>query len=884
MKRTRQSDDDFAREVEAHLALEADSLKEEGVDPVDAPDAARRRFGNVTSARERFHDATRGRWLEDANRDLRYAWRSLVKAPGIAVIAIVSIAIGVGANAAMFSVADGLILRPLPVPRAADIVTIRATTPGIGLRNPRISHPDFLDLRAAARSFDALVAYRFVIAGMASRPGDLAERKVGFAVSGTFFDALSVRPTLGRGFRADEDVVAGRDAVVVLDDAEWRRRFGGDPDVLNRQIRIGGLNFTIVGVAPRGFTGIDGAVYPAFYIPLAMSSAVQTGGPVDQLASRDFRALVVKARLRPGVTLAQARADVQQVAASLSAAHPETNRDRGLTVQTELASRAEGAGETDARLASMLMALALAVLIVACCNVAGLLLSRAPARARELALRLAIGAGRRRLFRQLLTESLLLALGGGALGLLVGYAAITVFQQLEFPTDVPLKLGFELNRRVLLVGLAAAAASAVLASLVPAWRATRTDLVRTLKEQSADDGTRPRLWGRATLVCAQVALSLALLTVSVFLYRAFHAELGKGPGFRTDRLLLMTFDPGLVRYDESQTSTFYDRLKDAVLATPGVTSAGLSTFVPMKNDTFSREPVAPEGFQLPPGADNVGVLSARVDHDFFRTIDIPIRRGRSFSATDTATTPPVVVVNETFASRYWPGQDAVGRRIRLDSLNRVSAEVIGVVADAKYGWIAEAPLEFIYLPRSQAFEAESTLLVETEGDAAALAAILRDVAQSVDPNVPLYGVRTMSDFYYSRAVHTTNLLVGSIGTMGVMGLVLAMAGLYGLVSFAVGRRTREFGIRMAVGAEPRALLRTVLAHGLRLTVIGIGLGLLVSLAAANALRAAFPAAGTVDTATYLIVVPLLLLVTALAALAPARRASRIDPLVALRSE
>ena len=821
--------------------------------------------------------------LETFWLDLRHGVRMLAKNPGFAIIAILSIALGVGANVGMFSIADALLLRPLPVPRPGDVVTVAATTAGIGFRNSRLSYPDYVDVRDQSRSFDGLVGFRFVVTSFGERRDEPAQRKFGLAVSANLFEVMGIQPARGRSFRPDEDQAAGRDLVVILDHREWTQQFGADPEIVGRTIRIAGTPFTVIGVAPADFTGIDGAVYPAFYIPLAAFSSVQSGVPSDERAQRDLQVLIVKGRLRPGITMAQANADVDQIALSLQRSYPGTNRSQGFVVRTELEARSL-LNPFDTVLITMLMTLAVAVLIVACANVAGLLTSRAPVRAREVALRLAMGAGHGRLVRQLMTESLILAASGGALGLAVGYGVIAAFQQLELPTDVPLKLTFELDRRAFVFGLLVAAASAILSSLVPAWRAARTDLVSSLKDPAAVASQRTRLWGRSTLVCAQVALSCVLLTVSVSLYRAFQVELGRGPGYRTDDILMMAFDTELVKYDDPRTDLFFRTLKERIVALPGVRSVALSSSVPMKADTLEREQIAPQGFEFPAGTENVSVLSARIDEDYFATIDIPVVRGRGFRSTDTADAPPVVVVNQTFAARYWPAQDAVGKRVRLDDRQQVFAEVVGIAADAKYIWVAEPPTEFIYLPRTQVSTPESTLLVESEGDPAALAAPLREIVGALDPSMPIFGVRTMENFYAARAVHTTNLIVGSVSGMGTMGTTLAIVGLYGLVAYATNRRTREIGVRLAVGADPKSVLTMVVRHGLVLLAWGLAGGVIGSVAAGRLLSAAIPIASGVDIQTYLVVICVLMGVTVMAVYFPARRAARVDPVTALRTE
>jgi predicted permease len=583
----------------------------------------------------------------------------------------------------------------------------------------------------------------------------------------------------------------------------------------------------------------------------------------------------------------QAAEEVGLIAANLQRSYPDTNRNQGLTTRTEFDARVDARPQL-AGGALMLMTLSMTVLIVACANVAGLLTSRAPVRAREMSLRLAIGAGRLRLLRQLIVESLLIAVGGGAIGLLIASSAIVLFQGLQLPTDVPLKLDFDLNNRVLIVGLIVAALSAVGSSLVPAWKSTRTDLVSPLKAQASADPGRTRLWGRNLLVCGQVALSLVLLTVAVFLFRAYQTEYGRGPGFRTDHVLLMSFQPDLAGYDEARSDRFYDQLKDRAGAIPGVRSVAFTSSVPFDGISIENTAVAPEGVQLAAGAESVRVRSARVDEGYFDTLDIRIVEGRPFRETDTVNTPRVAIVNETFASRYWPARNAVGRRFRLVGDNGDSSwvDIVGIAMDTKYRNISEGPTEFVYYTRRQMAAPDSTILLHTGSDPQAFAAPLRAAVQAIDPNMPVFGVRSMEEFYRASSVSVTNLLVELVGGMGTMGLALSIVGLYGLVAYSVNRRTREIGIRMAVGAPSGSVLRMVLRHGLFLAGGGTVLGVVASAMVAGVLRVAFPfpSVAAVDILTYVIVVPTLLGVTLLAAYIPARRAARIDPLLALRQE
>jgi predicted permease len=427
--------------------------------------------------------------------------------------------------------------------------------------------------------------------------------------------------------------------------------------------------------------------------------------------------------------------------------------------------------------------------------------------------------------------------------------------------------------------------SALLSSLVPAWRASHaTDLSHTLRTGTSNVPRQSRLWGRNGLVAGQVALALMLLTVTVYLSRSFQAELSR-PGFRTDHILLSKFEPTLAGYDKARTEAFYRQLKDRARALPGVTSVGMTSIMPLNQDNREPTPIVPEGFQLPQGIESITVLASRIDEGYLNTMAIPLVRGRDVAPTDTATTPLVVLVNQALASRYWPGQEAIGKRIRLVRREgQPWAEVVGVTADNKFNWIGEGPTPWLYLAQRQDLGFRSTLLVAGAGDAAALAAPLRDIVKDLEPNMPISGVRTMEEFYYGNATGTVLALTRVVGTMGLLGLSLALVGLYGLVAYAAARRTREIGIRMAVGAPSSSVLRMVLRHGFALAVSGVVVGVIGSVAVGGLIRSVFPNAGAIDPTTYLLVVPVLVAVTLLAAWIPARRAARTDPLVALRQE
>jgi predicted permease len=821
-------------------------------------------------------------------QDLKHGVRMLRKNPGFSFVAMTSIAVGVGANAAMFSLADTLVLRPLTAPRSDEIVNVTTVVPKSGFSTPTsaaLSYPDYEEVRDRNRSFSSLAGFRLIVASFANRNDQPAQRTFGMAVSGNLFDMLGVQPVLGRAIGVDDDRV-GRDAGVVLDHDLWQQQFAADRNVVGRVIRVAGVDMTVIGVMPPGFSGPDQFVHPAFYVPFAIMPSLKTVGSALDLTSREVRNIAVKGRLRPGVTVSEAAEDVGLIGANLQRAYPDTNRNFGLTAQTEFDARV-AARPPLAGAAVMLLTLSLTVLLVASANLAGLLASRAPVRAREMALRLAIGAGRLRLARQLVVESLLLAVGGSALGLLIASGVIVLFQGLQFPTEVPLKLAFELDARVLLVGLVVATMTAVGSSLVPAWQSTRTDLVSTLKNVGGTEQRRLRLWGRHLLVSGQVGLSLVLVTIAVFLYRAYHNEYGRGPGFRTDNVLLMSFEPDLAGYDTERADRFYDLLVDRVRDIPGVRTASLTSSVPFDAISIENFAVVPEGYQFPAGIESVRVRSARVDEQYFETLGIRLVEGRSFRRTDTRDAPAVAVVNETFASRYWPGVSPIGRRFQLlDGNTKTPMQIVGVAANTRIRTLSEGPTEFVYYSRRQVLAPDSTILVHTENEPTSIAGPLRAAVQSIDPNVPVFGVRTMDEFYRASSVTLTNLLIQIVGGMGTMGLALAIVGLYGLVAYSVNRRTREIGIRMAVGAHSGSVLLMVMRQGLLLAAAGTLLGVLASAATSGVLRAAFPFPDEprVDVITYVLVVPTLFAVTLLAAYIPARRAARIDPLRALRQD
>jgi predicted permease len=822
--------------------------------------------------------------------DIRYALRMLRQNPGFAFTAIISIALGVGANSAIFSFADALLLRPLPVEKASQVVTVSEVGPRGRFLD--VSYPDYVDFRDHNRSFDGLVAFELAPAGFAADEKTQPQLKWGYAASGNFFQVLGVEPRLGRGFRPEENQLPARDAVIVLSHELWQHDFAADPSVIGRHIRLNGTDFSVIGVAPESFTGMDPFVRPAFYIPVMSRPILMPSS--NTLTNRNARDYSVKGRLKPGVSLRGAADEIAALAKSLEQSNAETNRGFGATVRTEVQVRTEGYS-LDAILTGIQSALAMIVLAIACANVANLMLSRGRARAREIAVRLAIGAGRGRVVRQLMVESLLIALAAGAVGMLIAGFVVDMFSTLEIPGDIPVKLDFQLNERVVFFNFLVSVVSAVLFGLVPALQCTKTDLVSATKAGEADQA-RKRFFGRSALVTAQIAGSLVLLVAATIMYRGFTYKIDQDRGFRVDHRLTMRIDPTLAGYTLDQTDQIYKTLVERARQVPGVKSAALSFNIPLFSTNINQWNVEPEGYEFPAGQRDVPVFADTVDPNFFQTFGVPIIAGRGFLPSDRADSPPVVIVNAKFAERYLGG-NPIGKRVRIADDKGAWAEVVGVTVTGKHLAIWEPPQDFIYRPLAQRPESRMTLIAETYGDPAALAGPLKETVRSINPNLTVFAVRTMEDIFYQRSVKVRNIFIGFIAALGFMGLALALVGLYAVVSYQVSRRTREIGIRMALGAARADVVKMVLHHAAGMSVAGVAIGVVLSLFAVGGIRAAAlstgdpmtPAGGAINPALFITLIfaalPLALIATTLLAAAiPARRASHIDPQQALRQE
>ncbi len=810
-------------------------------------------------------------------QELRHAIRVLAKNPAFTTVAAVSLALGIGANSAIFSLADALLLRPLPVKDAGAVVAVQSTTPegGMGFA----SFPDFRDWRDRSRSFDDMVAFQLTTGGFAESSTAIPQMRAGMLASNNLFRAMGVEPTIGRAFSPTEGVTPGKDAIIVLSHDFWRDQFASDRSVVGRTVRLNGLDFQVIGIAPESFTGMDQYFRPSYYAPLTMAQRL-AGDKEDANEKRDSRRYAVRGRLKSGVTREAAQAELAGIAANLEREYPAENRHRSVTVRTELDARIKQS-PPDAALVAGLMFLVGLVLLIACANVANLLLARARGRTREIAVRLAIGASRMQLVRQLMLESLVLAALACGLGVIIGFFCIEFLRTFKIPSDIPIVFDPRMNVRVLLFSMAVSAVSALAAGLVPAWRAASPSLVPALRSASAGSSARVGSIGRNILIIGEIAMAMVLLVAAGMLVDGFRKMLVLNPGFRTDHLLTMDFDPSLAKYTAEQSQSFYRYMRERGHALPGVKSVSLLRSVPFAPMQMS-ESVAPEGYQFAKGQESDNVMGNVVDENFFDTFRTPILKGRGFTAADKAGARRVGVVNEQFAKVYWPGQDPIGKRFRIGSAKGESVEVVGLAKTGKYLFLGESAMTFFYLPYDQSPKIAMTLLVESNGDPTDLAAPMQQLAHSFDPNLPVYNVRTLADYYEKRAITAPRMILRSVMAMGLTGLAIAMMGLYGLIAYTVTRRTAEIGIRIAIGAQRNDILRMVLRQGLTLGVIGVVVGSAISILAARAISAGLVGMATPNAATFIIVPFALMAITLVACYAPAFRASRIDPLIALR--
>lgn len=817
-------------------------------------------------------------------QDVRFAVRSLSKAPLFTLAAVATLALGIGANAALFSVTDGMVLRPPDVPNPGNLVRVFTSTKDTPYGE--VPYPDFQDFRRQATSVSGLVAYESADFALAARPEASATYLGGWLVSANFFTVLGVEPTRGRGFLPEEDVTPS--SVAVISHRLWQREFGGDASVIGREVLVSGAPITIVGIAPEHFVGTESFFHPDLFIPLSAVRTVYPNTPAAILERRADRWLTVLGRLAPGVTANEASSEFAVLAERLARAYPDTNRDRTAVVMPEMTARTQ-LDQGGAEGATVILGLVGFVLLLACANVANLVLSRNAYRVRDIALRAAMGATRAQLVRQLLTESTVLALAGGGGSLIVGGWAIAYLSRvIIIPSALPLYLDLRLDARVLAVTGAATFVAALLTGLFPALHTSRTSLNAVLKQRP--EPLSRRVTPRTVLVVVQVAISVLVVVAAGLMVQASSAAQRVDPGFRRDRVLLLSFNPGLVRYDPARTSTFYQQLVERTREVPGVEAVGLTRFLPLGVNSGSLTLLI-EGARTPEGQGRVSIAETVVDPGYWRVLRTPIVRGRVFDDRDTATSPRVAIVNETFAATFWPNEDPLGKTVRIPDVTgpggaqTLVVEVVGVARDGKYQQLAEATRPFIYRPVAQSRAGALTMAVLATESPEAIVSGVRAAVAEVDANVPMFDVTTFDALYHSRALLPSRVLAQIVSALGVLSLLLATIGLYAVIAFLFARRTQEIGVRIAVGATRRQVVRMVLRQAAMFVVPGLVVGL--ALAAVLTPLLASPAFDFVtpgDPLVMTLATVVMIAVACVAATLPAVRASRVDPVTALRAQ
>jgi len=811
-------------------------------------------------------------WIDALAQDLRYGLRMLLKNRGFSFVAVTALAFGIGTNVLIFTLANALLLRPLAVANPESV--IRAYTNV----HSNTSYADYLDYRDSNHTLSALAAFQ--MASVSIRADGPPEHAWGMTVSGNYFDALGVTAARGRAIAPADDRI-GAPGAIVLSDGFWRRRFGGDPTLIGHPLIVNGNSFTIIGVAPPGFTGTMAPLLPELWIAW---NAPGFAPSRDDIIRRRGRSAHLIGRLQPGVSRLQTQADLSVRAAALALEHPDTNRDLTITVYPGR-TLSDDFGSAPTLFVALLMVVVGLVLLIACTNLANLLLARSAARRREIATRLALGAGRRRLVRQLLTESLLLSCCGGLTAFVIAVIVAQVIATMRITAMVPVGLPLDFDWRVVTFGVGLSLCTTILFGLTPALAATKRDVVPGLKDGLGTSGSqKSRL--RASLMIAQVAMSTLLLVSAGVLVRSLVGAQAIDRGFSSDHVLVANFDLDTRGYAPDRGATFYEQLVERVEQMPGVIAANVVDIVPLTLSNQTRT-ILKEGQRPPERADTLlpAYVNA-VSRGHFRTLSIPLLSGRDFEATDRATSPQVAIVNQTLANRLWPRENPLGKRVR--EWDRRSSfgpwlEVVGLVRDSKYVTVGEDPKAFMYRPLAQAYKAEPTLLVKVAGDPLAAFPSIRDQVQSLDRDLPVFGATTLDDAT-SISLLPMRIAATLAATLGVVALALAAIGLYGVMSYLVRQRTREIGIRMALGAQPKSVISLLTRQGMYWTLVGIAVGLGMCALVTRMFSGLLYGVGARDPVAF-VSVPLLLAVTAyLACALPGYRASRMNPLTALREE
>ena len=808
-------------------------------------------------------------------RNLRYTGRMLVKNPVFTLIVIFTLALGIGLNTAVFSTVDALLLRPLPGVREPDqLVQLYRTYPG-DMNFGANSIPHFEDLRERTRDvFTDAATWTFEVMSV-SIPGQ-NQRVMGAMVSPSYFSVLGANAVKGRTFVQDEETGRGAHPVAVVSYAGWRGFFGSDPDILGRSIVLNGQTYTVIGVMAEEFAGPMPILTPTLWVPLMQLEHIRPGGGA-LFESRGNNFLNVFARLRPGVTLEQAEARIQSIATSLQEEYPESYEGGGLNMvpQTDAGIHPSFRG-AQVGLSSVVMAVVLMLLLIACLNVANLFLARARDRSREMAVRLSLGARRSVLITQLLTESLVFAGLAGVVGLGLAWWVIGIANRIPLPMDFDFTPGLTLSPTVLVFTLGVSLVTGLLFGIAPALQATSRSLVPALKGEAPAGESRSRM--SRGLVVAQMSLSIVLLVASGLFLRNLRAATALDKGFVSDNLLFAEVDPSLQGYDRARSEDFFARLTERLKAVPMIEEVSLAEMVPLGFGSSDR------GISIPdyePGPNEfMSIHYNIVSPGYFEAMGISMVQGRGFTAEDDSNTTAALVVNQRFVDAYWPGQNPIGKIVATAGEDR---EVIGVVPTGKYVRLGEEPTAFMYLAQRQVWRSGMTVHIRTAGDPNAVVSLLRDEVAALDPNMPLGNIRSATN-HLGISLMPARLAGGALGVFGVLGLILASVGVYGVMSYSVSRRTREIGIRMAVGSGGGEVVRLLMRQGMALVVVGVGIGMVGAFGAAGVIRGMLYGEGGLDPITFIGVPVVLIAVAMLAIWVPARRASSVDPVVVLRQE
>jgi predicted permease len=807
-------------------------------------------------------------------QDLRYGLRILLKQPAFTLVAVVSLALGIGANTAIFSLVNAALLRPLPVEEADQLVSLNNTAKDRMF--PTFSYPNYRDFRDRNEVFSGLLAYRF--APLSLSHDGINERLWGYEVTGNYFEVLGVKAALGRLITTDDDINPGGHPVTVLGYRCWRERFGGQQDIVGRDVLVNGRSYTVIGVAQEGFNGTEIVAAPEMWFPVAMQAEIEVGS--NWLEQRGVENLFIQGRLKPGISIAQAQAAFTSLAAELEREHPDVNEGKHVLLSPPGMLGGGMRGPVLGFTGLLMVAVGL-VLLLACTNLANLLLARATERRKEIGVRLAMGAGRARIVRQLLTESLMLALAGGALGLLLALWLVDLAAAFKPPIDVPLSIELPIDHRVLIFTLAISVATGVLFGLLPALQATRTDLVSALKDELAPGGYR-RSWLKSGLIVLQVALSFVLLIGGGLMLRGLQRAELLDLGFNPQGAAEVSFDLRLQGYDSARGREFQKLVLERVRALPGVQSAGVADLVPVDLH-FSRVPVFIEGQPPERPANAPRAMTNRVSPGYFQAMSTRLVRGRDFLEQDDESATRVAIINQAFARRFWPGEDPLGKRFSMGSPESPKLQIVGVTEDGKYAGLNEEARPFFYRPLWQSYSGSTMVIVRAATDPQGIIASVRAEVNGLDPNLPIATARTLVE-RMSLPLFPARLAASVLGSFGLLALGLSAIGIYGVMSYAVSRRKREMGIRMALGAQRSDVLRLVIGQGMMLVLAGVAIGLIASFALSRLIQGLLFGISASDPLTFAGIAVLLTGVAFAACYIPARRAVEVDPSVALRYE